>query len=219
MEYHSQTVDPKALTVGTQHVLFLVQEETLSNCPHTRLALAVAQYTDEKVKEQAGGPSISQFIEQPQLVALCRKPESLQSLETHIRSIKQKYMPILEPLLGSQQARLAVSDYINLVVRCILCKPWPKDMKISLPVGKYSDEKVLELGGCWAQTVDLKHPHVSFAEKAGLNKFLNDEQKELDSQEVNLEGCRKLRRDLSGGPDPSTGPKFKKGDKVTVVKN
>ena len=159
-----------------------------------------------------------QFIEQPQLVALCRKPESLQSLETHIRSINQKYMPILEPLLGSQQARLAVSDYINLVVRCILCKPWPKDIKITLPVGKYSDEKVLELGGCWAQTVDLKHPHVSFAEKAGLIKFLNDEQKELDSQEVNLEGCRKLRRDLSGGPDPSTGPKFKKGDKVTVVK-
>ena len=99
-----------------------------------------------------------------------------------------------------------------------MCKPWPKDIKITLPVGKYSDEKVLELGGCWAQTVDLKHPHVSPADKAGLNKFLNDEQKELDSQEVNLEGCRKLRRDLSGGPDPSTGPKFKKGDQVTVVR-
>ena len=139
VEFHSQTVNPKRLTVSLGFFSLINNEEALSKCPHLRLALVQAQYTLEKVKEQASGPAISQFLESPQIVSLCKKPELLESVEKTLWDIKRKYYPILKELLGEHVARLELAVYINLVVRCLFSKPWPAfEPKMTIPCGRFS---------------------------------------------------------------------------------
>ena len=63
VDFHSTHVDPKELVVSTSFFQHLVSEEALSKCPYTRMYLLICQYTNEKVKGQAGGPSVAQFLE------------------------------------------------------------------------------------------------------------------------------------------------------------
>ena len=79
VDFHSQTVDPKELTVSTSFFQTLVAEEILSKCPHTRLHLVLTQYTSEKTRVQAGGPSVSQFLEPSTITALCKKADTLKT--------------------------------------------------------------------------------------------------------------------------------------------
>ena len=93
VDFHSHTVDPRELTVSTSFFQSLVSEEALSKCPQTRLYLVMTQYTMEKTRAQAGGPSVAQFLDTSQILGLCKKPDLLNTIETNIREIKAKYLP------------------------------------------------------------------------------------------------------------------------------
>ena len=58
---------------------------------------------------------------------------------------------------------------MDLILRCLFSKPWPNvEPKVALSVGKFSVEKIEELGPCWAKVVDLRHPSIDFAASDGL---------------------------------------------------
>ena len=62
VDFHSFMVDPKELTASTTFFTTLTQEESLSKCPITRMSLVISQYCTEKIRTQAGGPAVSQFL-------------------------------------------------------------------------------------------------------------------------------------------------------------
>ena len=52
---------------------------------------------------------------------------------------------------------------MGLIIRRVFSKPWPNvEPKATLSVGKFSVEKIEEMGQCWAKVVDLKHPGIGF---------------------------------------------------------
>ena len=109
---------------------------------------------------------------------------------------------------------------MDLVSRCLFAKPWPfVEPKVTLSVGKFSVEKIGELGQCWAKVVDLRHPGINFVASAGL--LVNDRKsldKEEEIKEVDIGGLRQVTKSFSDGTDPDLDPKFKRGDDVTVIK-
>ena len=110
--------------------------------------------------------------------------------------------------------------YIVMIIRCVFSKGWPCVVPpVNLALGRFSVEKIKDLGHCWAKVVDHKHPGLNFAAMAGLLVDDKDDlgQKE-DNQEVDLGALRKLTKSISDGPDPELGPKFKACSAVTVVK-
>ena len=126
------------------------------------------------------------------------------------------HLPILEKSLGDRQARLEVAVYLDLIIRCLFAKPWPSlDPKVALPVGRFSQEKIRDLGVAWAKYLDCKHNDLNFGEASVLTKA---EDVEEDTEEVDLETIRHLKRVVSEGPVPDLGPKFARGDEVTVVR-
>ena len=96
VDFHSETVDPKELTVSTAWMEHLVTEEPLQKCPHTCVALWVCQYTHDKVKSQSSGPAIANFLDSSNLSSLCKKPDVHENLEGHIRDLRAKCLPMLE---------------------------------------------------------------------------------------------------------------------------
>ena len=60
-------------------------------------------------------------------------------------------------------------------------------------MGKFSVEKIEELGPCWAKMVDLKHPRINFAASAG---FLGKKslEKEAELKKVDLGGPKQSQR-------------------------
>ena len=109
VDFHSDSVDPKFLTVSTNWIEDLLSEEPLQKCPHTCLALWLSQYTHDKVRHQSTGPDVAAFIEPANLLSLCKKTELIQTLETQIKDLRGKYLPILEKALGDRQARLEMA--------------------------------------------------------------------------------------------------------------
>ena len=145
---------------------------------------------------------------------MCKKPDQINQLEKTIRDLKRQYLPILEKALGTRVARLEITVYLDLIIRCVFCKPWPAvEPRVTLPVGKFSDEKIKALGLHWAKVVDLKHPTLGFAEAAGLQADVKEDP--TIQQEVGLENLRSLGRHGSDGPEPEC-TKFKRGDEVTM---
>ena len=221
VDFHCDVVDPKVLSISISFFQAVVSEESLKKCPFARLYLVITQYTTEKVRAQAGGPSVSQFLDVPQIQGLCKKPDQLLLLETTIREIRNKYLPLLSSSLGDRVARLEVAVYIGMIMRCLFAKPWPLvEPRVLLPVGKFSAEKIKDLAHSWAKVVDHRHPSLNFAASTGL--LVEDKeslmQREEDSKELNLDPIRKVTRCLSDGPEPDLGSKFTKGDEVTVTR-
>ena len=224
VDFHSQQVDPQELTVSTSFFEILMSEEALGKCPYTRLALLLTQYTTEKTKVQAGGPSVSQFLESSVITGLCKKPDTLKLLENRCRESRSKFLPLLENHLSESMARIELQVYLDLLIRCVFNKPWPKlEPKVVLPCGKFCVEKMEDLAVHWAKVMDLKYPDLNFAEAAGLqDKAMKapaeDLQKEIDLK--TLSSSRELKRNLSEGEGPEVDLecKFKRGDEVTVVR-
>ena len=131
----------------------LHSEEGLKKCPQVRYFLLLSQYTQDKLKASSGGgPGVSQFLEANQITSFVKKPDQVAALEKTIRELKTKYLPFLVPALGERTAALEFAVYMDLVIRCLFSKQWPADLnpKVSLPVGKFSQEKVKALGVHWA---------------------------------------------------------------------
>ena len=217
-DFHSHCVDPRELTVSLRFFNSVVGEEAFKACPQLRHYLLTTQYTSEKVTASSSGPSVSGFLEHQNLTSLAKKSDQVSMLEKTIRDLKAKYLPILEKSLGQRVARLEITVYIGLIIRCLFGKAWPEDLehKVTLPVGKFSEEKIHSLGIHWAKVVDLKNPSLGFAAAAGLEPIETEPQE--TSMSVDLGNLRELKRSSSGGPSPDTS-KLKRGDEVTVVRN
>ena len=81
------------------------------------------------------------------------------------RALKYKFLPILEHALGTRVALLEFTAFVDLIIRCIVCKPWPRiETRSTLSVDKVSPEKIQALGAHGAKVVDLKHPTLGFAQ-------------------------------------------------------
>ena len=100
-EFHSASVDPRQLCVSIAYYGALESEPALKKAPNLRLYLTSTQYTSEKVKTQAAGPAISQFLEASQLTCLFKKPDQINQLEKTIRDLTAKYLPLLMDHLGA----------------------------------------------------------------------------------------------------------------------
>ncbi len=109
VDFHAHNVDPKELCVSIAFFNQVASEEALAKCPHVRMYLVVSQYCSERVKCQATGPALSQFIESKQISDLCKKPELLESLENKLIELKDKYFPILEAKLGARVAKMELA--------------------------------------------------------------------------------------------------------------
>ena len=215
-DFHSACVDPKQLCVSIAFYGALESEPALKKAPHLRLYLTSTQYTSEKVKTQAAGPAISQFLETSQLTSLFKKPDQINQVEKTIRDLKAKYLPLLQQHLGNRLAKLEFMSYMDLLLRALFCKPWPEqEPRVDLGVGKFSDEKIKALGIHWATGLDLKYPSMHFASATGLIKVIPEDKEAL--QEVSLANLRTLKQHPSTGPEPED-PQFKVGDEVTVSK-
>ena len=106
---------------------------------------------------------------------------------------------------------------MDLFIRCLFSKPWPSlEPKVLLPVGKFSQAKIMDLGHAWAKYLDNKHKDLNFGETTGLKE--EPEVDKEEAKEINLEGIRSLKKVGSEGPDPDLGLKFSRGDEVTVVR-
>ena len=100
--------------------------------------------------------------------------------------------------------------------RCLFNKAWPlTEPPITLPVGKFSAEKVKLLGPSWAAILSKQHTK-DIADKLGFSA--PEEVHEDNEKEVDLTGIRGLKRTCSAGADPETPQGFKRGDKVTVMR-
>ena len=167
---------------------------------------------------------MAQFLETSCVAAFAKKHEQVKKLEEVIKGLKSKYLPILSPKLGERCARLEFGTYACLVIRCAFGKSWPQDMqpKVTLPPGKFSEEKVKSLGEVWAKSVDLKYPDVGFAAAAGL--LPKEVTPAEEAAPVQLEQLRDLKRRTSAASEPDSAqpapepPLFKRGDRVSVVR-
>ena len=215
-DFHSNSVDPRDLCVSIAFFSNLESEQAMKQCPQVRHFLLCSQYCTDKVKAQAAGPSVSQFLEASQIVAFCKKPDQVLQLEKTFRDLKAKYIPILEQHLGARVAKLEITAFFDLIIRSLFCRAWPPmEPRVALPVGKFSEEKIQSLAVHWAKVVDTKHPTVHFANLANLEDKVAEDPS--NKQEVKLEGLRSLKGRLSDGPEP-VACLFKRGDKVTVIR-
>ena len=66
---------------------------------------------------------MSQFLDGTQLLGLCKKPDHLMTLETQIREIRVKYLPLLGPPLGDRVARMELAVWplmaLNLFISSV----------------------------------------------------------------------------------------------------
>ena len=112
-------------------------------------------------------------------------------------------------------ARLQVAVFIDMILRCVMSKPWAANMPLKVPVGKYSEEKRLKLGYHWAKTVSLAHTGVENLAKVRGFEDSDEVADETLEQALDLTRLAKLKKTRSDPADP--GP-FKRGDEVTVVR-
>ena len=59
---------------------------------------------------------------------------------------------------------------------------------MTLPIGKYSSEKVQDLGVHWAKLVESQHPGICFAAPAGLEPASTEKDDPEISKAVDLGG-------------------------------
>ena len=218
VEYHCYMVNPRELVVSTDFIKNLNSETALNNAPLAKMYILFTQYTNDKVRTQFNGPSVSQFLEGSCLANLCKKPQVVEDLEIMIEDLRNKALPVLQKATQAPLARLQVAHFMDTVIRCILSKPWSAKRPIKLTVGKYTEDKRQQLGYHWANSVELAFPGVEnlakdlgFAEPAGSSKA-----DETGDQELDLQGLAKLKRTDSEPEAPANV--FKRGDEVTVLK-
>ena len=216
VDFHAMKVNPRELVVANNFFHTLVSEDALLHNPYTRHYLLLTHYTNEKVRAQASGASSSAFLESATLVALVKKPAALEAIETKIVECRAKYLELLVSITSPQQARLDFAEYMILLIRCLLAKPWPLEhlsrfSKIS--TGKFTNEKATEIGVLWAKLIDEKYPNAQFAIAAGLlategNAVLEDSQ-EIDLNDFSL--LKKRPSDETSNTNTNSPYQFKRG--------
>ena len=204
-DFHSNKVDPRELAVSLAFYDLVASEPAFKQCPTLRHYLLTTQYTSEKSLTSSSGPNTANLLDAASLNSLAKKPQQVEQVEKTLRALSDKYLPILEGSMGKIAARLELTEYMGLLIRCLLGKAWPENLEIKVPgpTGRFSEEKIKSLGAWWAQLVDLRHPAIGFATAAGLAPDTVAEPDPDASRAVDLAGLRELTRSASGGPDPA----------------
>ena len=86
-----------------------LNDTSLYNVHLVKMYLLFTQYTDDKVRHQNVGPSISQFLDGTTLTNLCQTSEVLENLEKMVEDLRNKAFPILEMGMQLPKARLQVA--------------------------------------------------------------------------------------------------------------
>ena len=89
-------------------------------------------------------------------------------LEEEFKSIRSKFLPILDRNLAHQQARFEVASLADLLIRCAFSKTLPANFKVKAGVGKFNADKILTLKRAWAKVIDEKYPSLGFIAEADL---------------------------------------------------
>ena len=219
-DFHSTKVNPQELVVSLNFYDSVASEPAFKKCPTLRHYLLTTQYTSEKTLTQSSGANFAATLDSACLTSLAKKPKEVEQVEKTLNRLSDKYLPILEKLMGQVAARLELTEYMNLIVRCLFAKPWPENLELKVPgqVGKFSEAKVKSLGVFWAELVDLRNPGADFAAAAGLAPEKVAEPEAEASRAVDLGGLRALTRSVSAASDPVGPCTLKRGDEVTVIR-
>ena len=97
------------------------------------------QYTKYKMRNYVNGPSHAEFLETLSISNLCKKADLVVSLEKIIEDVRTKALAILTQTMELPMARLQVAVFIDMILRCVMSKPWAANMPLKVPVGKYSE--------------------------------------------------------------------------------
>ena len=146
-------MNPRELVISIDFIKSL-NDDVLFNVPLVKMYLLFTQYTDDKVRQQNNGPSISQFLDGASLSGLLKKTDVLNELEKMVEDLRNKAFPILEKGMQLPIARLQVAHFMDMVMRALMSKPWSADRPCKLPAGKYTDDKHKHLGFLWAKSVE-----------------------------------------------------------------
>ena len=102
---------------------------------------------------------------------------------------------------------MVIKVFFDLIIRCLFSKPWPKlEPRVALSVGKFSLEKIQYLGAFWANSVDLKHPGLTFAKDAGLEFESKEALRELERPGRRGPGNFKLTSEYNEAKGDRRGP-------------
>lgn len=75
VDFHASRVNPGELCVPNTFFQSLTSEELLLKTPYLRHFLLLTQYTDEKVRAQAGSASMAAFLDSAFIQSLAKKPD------------------------------------------------------------------------------------------------------------------------------------------------
>ena len=153
-DLHSEWVDPREMAVSMRFFDTPLSEPGLKKCPMLTHYMVTTQYLGkDKLLAQGTGTAICALLDVKEVISFVKKGDQLGLFETTLEDLRNKYLPILEEVVGQRVARLELSVYMGLVIRCLFTKPWPEDMvpPVTLAPGKYNSEKLKALGVHWAK--------------------------------------------------------------------
>ena len=218
VDFHSSTVNPNELVLSNNFFHVITSAPELLKKGVLRHYLFLSAYTPENAMAQAGGPSKANFLETSTVTSLVKKQDLVDVVDKELRTLREKYLPLLEKLSSPKQARLDLAWLADLVIRCLLSKAWNPACPFKVPVGtgKFTADKIKVLAGHWAKWVESEYPESNFCKDSGLILVEPEDAGDL-AAEVNLEEMRSLKREHSE-PASESGKKFSRGDEVTVVR-
>ena len=122
----------------------------------------------EKTRTSAGQPDTAAFLGHQDLINFSKRPDVVDKLEQELKSIRSKFLPILDRSLSHLQSRLEVGSLADLLVRSAFCKALPSNFKVKKVPGKLSVYKVNMFKIVWAKVIDEKYPLLGFSVEADL---------------------------------------------------
>ena len=225
VDFHASEVNPRELMVSTGFWAAIQKEEALRKRPLTRLALVMTQYRSGDItrSQGAGQPQAAALLGAETISSFCSKnPQKVEALDEQLKAVRTKYLPLLQERMVPQDAKLALSLYMDLIVRCFFAKAWPvhiPNFACTLALGKPGSEKFKALGVCWAAWLNHQHPGSDWPLVLDLQEEMKDSQE--DSQEVDISSIKGLKRRTSDEGDLPAGPSkavLKLGQSVTLLK-
>ena len=124
--------------------------------------------SQEKTRSSAGRPDIAAFLDHKALIRFSLCSDAMDLLEQEFKSIRFKFLPILDRSLAPQQARLEIASLADLLVRSSFSKGIPSNFKIKKHAGKLNADKINILKIAWTKVIDETYPRLGFSVEADL---------------------------------------------------
>ena len=175
LEFWTGNVDPSALSLPHNFLDFMCKSKVLAGKPQTRLAIAFAMYTKEGSQSRTPPvPDVCGLISHNDIASLEKTPFVAELMERTLERLQMQWRPMMEQHTSkcNWQVMTSVRALQILVVRVALGKKLdPVLGPCAVVPGKLTAEKMNELLGFWAKSVDNTFPSLDFAKTTGLSKF------------------------------------------------